>query len=83
LLAVIRLDRRLIDLAVDLHELSTKLDEFMAGGAEIARLVGKSAARGRILGEIGDLRAAIADVLAFAMKRLGHAGNGRTNGEDR
>lgn len=82
LLAVIRLDRHIVDLAVELDELSTKLDEFMAGGAEIARLVGKSTARGRILGEVGDLRAAVADVLAFAMQRLGHGGNGRTNGED-
>ena len=82
LLAVIRLDRHIVDIAVELDELNTKLDEFMAGGAEIARLVGRSEARGRVLGQVGDLRAAIADVLAFAMQRLGHAGNGGTNGED-
>jgi hypothetical protein len=82
LLAVIRLDRHILDLAVELDELSTKLDEFMAGGAEIARLVGRSEARGRVLGQVGDLRAAIADVLAFATQRLSHAGNGHTNGED-
>jgi hypothetical protein len=82
LLAVIRLDRHIVDIAVELDELRTKLDEFMAGGTEIARLVGRSEARGRVLGEVGDLCAAIADVLAFAMQRLGHAGNGRTNGDD-
>jgi hypothetical protein len=82
LLAVIRLDRHITDLAVMVDELDTKLDEFMEGGAEVARLVGKSTARGRVLREVGDLRAAIADVLGFAMKRLGHAGNGHTNGED-
>jgi hypothetical protein len=82
LLAVIRLDRHIVSLAVDLHELRTKLDEFMAGGAEVARIVGRAEARGRALGAIGDLRAAIADVLAFATQRLGHSGDGSTNGED-
>ena len=82
LLAVIRLDRHIVDVAVKLDELGTKLDEFMEGGAEVARLVGKSTARGRVLREVGDLRAAIVDVLGYAMQQLGHGGNGRTNGED-
>lgn len=60
-----------------------RLKAFMAGGAAIARTAGESAAYGRALGEVGDLRAALSDVLAFAIQRLGHADNSQTNGEDR
>jgi hypothetical protein len=43
---------------------------------------GKSAAYGRALADVGDLRSALADVLAFAIERLGHGDNGGTNGQD-
>jgi hypothetical protein len=82
LLAVIRLDRLVTQMLVELVRLQDRLEAFMAGGAEIARKAGKSATYGRALGDVGDLRAALADVLAFALQRLGHTNNGHANGED-
>jgi hypothetical protein len=82
LIAVIRLDRLVAQMLAKLVRMQDRLGAFMAGGAEIARTAGKSAAYGRALGEVGDLRAAVGDVLAFAIQRLGHADNGQTNGDD-
>jgi hypothetical protein len=82
LLAVIRLDRFVTQMLVEMVRLQERLKAYVAGSADIARKAGKSAAYGRALGEVGDLRAALADVLAFAIERLGYGGNGSANGED-
>jgi hypothetical protein len=82
LLAVIRLDRLVAQMLVEMVRLQERLQAFMAGGAETARRAGKSAAYGRALGEVGDLRSALADVLAYALQRFGHGDNGSMNGED-
>jgi hypothetical protein len=67
---------------IEFVRLQDRLEAFMAGGAAIAREAGKSDAYGRALNDVGDLRSALADVLAYALQRFGHAGNGHTNGED-
>jgi hypothetical protein len=71
---VIRLDRLVTQMLVEMVRLQRR---HRPQGRQISRL------RPRLGRGFGDLRAALADVLAFAIQRLGHSDNGSTNGEDR